>query len=135
MASSRRVRLCRAVAAALLSLLTLAASGSAPTAAASRTGNDVSWPQCSTSLGGYGLPMPSASAAFAVIGLNKGLPFAANPCLSSQVAWAASAHVPTQAYLIPAFPTAAQLSRYGADGPWAATSRSGRLANAGYAEA
>jgi hypothetical protein len=44
-------------------------------------------------------------------------------------------NVPAQAYLIPAFPTTSQLSRYASQGPWAATTRWGQLANTGYAQA
>ena len=106
-----------------------------PAAAATQYGNDVSWPQCSTAQGGYGLPMPPDTAQFVVIGLTKGLPFTANPCLADQVAWAAQRSIPAQAYTMAAFPTAAQLSTYGTQGPWSAATRLGQLANVGYAEA
>ncbi len=114
-------------------MITAGLSGEA--SAATEYGNDVSWPQCSVAQGGYGLPMPPDTAQFVVIGLTKGLPFTANPCLAEQVAWAADRSVPAQAYTMAAYPTAAQLATYGAAGPWAATTRWGRLANAGYAEA
>ncbi|QCR43883.1 hypothetical protein C1N91_10400 [Curtobacterium sp. SGAir0471] len=48
---------------------------------ASGTGVDVSWPQCGSALPG--------DAAFAVVGVNGGLANNTNPCLSSQLAWAA----------------------------------------------
>jgi hypothetical protein len=102
--------------------------------AAGLRGNDVSWPQCAKAQGGYGLPMPSGTVRFVVIGLTKGLPFTANPCLTAQVSWAAAHHVPAQAYTVPAFPTAAQLAAHGAKGPWSASTRWGKLANVGYAE-
>jgi hypothetical protein len=103
--------------------------------AATTYGNDVSWPQCSTAQGGYGLPMPSAGAAFVVIGLTKGLPFTRNPCLASQVAWARDHAVPAQAYTMAAYPTNGQLQSEQAAGPWSPSTLTGRLANVGYAEA
>jgi hypothetical protein len=103
--------------------------------AAPLNGYDVSWPQCPTSAGGSGLPLPPASAQFVVVGLTKGLPFTANPCLASQVGWARQNAVPAQAYTVAAFPTGAQLSQYGSQGPWSATTRAAQLSNVGYAEA
>jgi hypothetical protein len=98
------------------------------------TGNDVSWPQCSRALGGYGLPMPPDSARVVVVGLTKGLPFTVNPCLATQVAWVTAHRLPPAAYTVPAYPSAAQLTTYGSRGPWAATTAWARLANVGYAE-
>jgi len=98
-------------------------------------GNDVSWPQCPTSLGGYGLPMSPSSAQFVIIGLTKGLAFTENPCLASQVAWARNNAKPAHAYAMATFPTAAQMSAYGSAGPWLPTTRGAQLSNVGYAEA
>jgi hypothetical protein len=56
-----------------------AASAAAPPAV---LGNDVSWPQC-------GKPLPK-SQAFAVVGVNNGLANTTNPCLSTQLSWAAT---------------------------------------------
>ena len=50
-------------------------------AASTRVGYDVSYPQCGSSL-------PSARA-FAVVGVNGGLSTKANPCLAKQLRWAA----------------------------------------------
>ncbi len=100
-----------------------------------QVGNDVSWPQCPVSQGGYGLPAPRPGAQFVVIGLTKGAGFTRNPCLTDQVAQAATRGLPAHGYLVPTYPTAAQLATYGASGPWAATTTAGRLLNAGYAEA
>lgn len=106
-----------------------------PSQAASLSGNDISWPQCPTSAGGSGLPLPPASAQFVIIGLTKGLPFTSNPCLASQVNWARTNSKPAQAYTMAGFPTSAQLTTYKTRGPWAATTRAGQLSNVGYAEA
>jgi hypothetical protein len=48
-------------------------------------GNDISWPQC-----GRAYPTP---AAFAIVGVNDGHPYSANPCLVSEYRWAASSGV------------------------------------------
>lgn len=45
-------------------------------------GNDVSWPQCGSAL-------PEA-AAFAIVGINAGRADSTNPCLATQLSWAAS---------------------------------------------
>ncbi|WP_241521727.1 FG-GAP-like repeat-containing protein [Arthrobacter pityocampae] len=104
-----------------------------PAQAAPLYGHDISWPQCPTSVGGFGLPLPPASTQFVIIGLTKGLPFTENPCLASQVTWTKTKK--THGYAMASYPTAAQLSTYGSRGPWAATSRAARLSNVGYAEA
>jgi len=125
-----------------LTLLPLMAIGftlglwTAPSArAAVLFGNDISWPQCPTSVGGYGHPLPPDSAQFVVVGLTKGLAFTENPCLASQVAWFRDRARPAQAYTIATFPTSAQETAYGSSGPWRATTRAARLSNVGYAEA
>ena len=58
----------------------LAVPGTA-SAAPTTVGYDVSYPQCGKSLPG--------DRAFAVVGVNGGLSTKANPCLSTQLAWAA----------------------------------------------
>jgi peptidoglycan hydrolase-like protein with peptidoglycan-binding domain len=103
-------------------------------------GNDISWPQCPKDMGvaghrGFGLPMPTASAQFVVIGLTNGVGYAANQCLASQVAWAKAHHVHTAAYAITTYPSTSQLETYGLKGPYAGTSAAVRLANAGFAQA
>jgi hypothetical protein len=79
-------------------------------------GNDISWPQCAKSDGGYGLPGPLDSASFAVLGLTDGGSFRANPCLSRQVASVRSRHQWAGAYAISTYPTVAELARYGGTG-------------------
>ena len=67
------------VAVAVFLLSGVAAAGAAPPSASS-TGYDVSYPQC-----GRRLPAPGA---FAIVGVNGGLPYSANPCLATQYQWA-----------------------------------------------
>src|SRR6476646_11328602 len=50
-------------------------------------GNDVSWPQCPTSVGGYGAPMPPESTQFVVVFFFNGPASTENPCLANQVTW------------------------------------------------
>lgn len=106
-----------------------------PAQAAQLSGHDISWPQCSTDAGGFGLPMPPTTSQFVVVGLTKGLPFTENPCLSSQLNWVRTNSKPAHGYTMAAFPTASQLSNYGSRGPWSAASRAGQLSNVGFAEA
>jgi hypothetical protein len=62
------------------------AKTSAATAAVAVTaagpGNDVSWPQC-------GKPLPKGQT-FAIVGVNNGLANNTNPCLATQLSWAAT---------------------------------------------
>lgn len=109
--------------------------GAPPAQAVSLRGHDISWPQCPTAVGGFGLPLPPASSQFVIIGLTKGLPFTENPCLASQVNWAKTNNKPAQAYTMAAFPTPVQLSAYRTQGPWSSATRAGQLSNVGYAEA
>ncbi|MBJ2120950.1 VCBS repeat-containing protein [Arthrobacter sp. MSA 4-2] len=118
-----------------LALLSGSVTVAPPVHAAPLYGHDVSWPQCPSSVGGFGLPLPPVSTQFVIIGLTKGLPFTENPCLASQVNWARNNNKKTHGYAMAAFPTAAQLSAYGARGPWTATTRAAQLSNVGYAEA
>jgi len=80
--AARMVRLTHLV--ALLAALSLAASASAAHekggGTAKTTGYDVSYPQC-----GQSLP---TNVSFAIVGVNNGIVFSVNPCLSSQLAWA-----------------------------------------------
>ncbi|HWF57408.1 MAG TPA: hypothetical protein VG520_03555 [Candidatus Dormibacteraeota bacterium] len=57
------------------------ASDPGRTPRSSTTGFDVSWPQCPSSFPGGG--------AFGIVGVTNGRPWGANPCLSTQYAWAA----------------------------------------------
>lgn len=120
---------------AILGLVMSFLIAATPAKAATLSGHDISWPQCSTADGGYGLPMPPTTTQFVVLGLTKGLPFTENPCLGKQLTWVRTHSKVAQAYAMAAFPTAAQLVNYRSKGPWSATTRSGQLANVGYAEA
>ena len=99
----RRPRLTLAI--ALVALLFGAGLTAPAASAATMYGHDVSWPQCPTSVGGSGLPMPPTTTQFVVLGLTHGLPFTENPCLASQVQWARDNGKPTQAYTMAGFPT------------------------------
>ncbi len=123
------------VLAVVVLVMTLLAAVPRPAEAAPLYGNDISWPQCPASLGGYGLPMPPTSTAFVIVGLTKGLAFTENPCLGSQVSWLTANSTPAHAYTMATFPTQEQLETYGDAGPWSPGTRAGRLRNVGYAEA
>ncbi len=128
-------RLARLVALGALLLTFVVAPTDRQAQAATLFGNDISWPQCPTSDGGFGLPMPPTSAQFVIVGLTRGLAFTENPCLADQVQWLRDNGKPNHAYAMGTFPTAAQQTTYGAAGPWSAVTRAGRLSNTGYAAA
>lgn len=72
-------------------------------------GYDISWPQC-----GHGLPYDETQVA--VVGVNDGRPFTANPCLSTEVSWARGAVLPYGLYLNLNWPDAAEMP-YANNGP------------------
>lgn len=132
---SRRGRSVRAILASLVACLVALAPAATPVAiAADLFGHDVSWPQCTSAQGGYNLPMPPDSSEFVIIGLTKGAAFTENPCLDTQVSWATSRNKPAHGYTMATYPSAAQLSTYGAAGPFNTGTTVGKLANVGYAE-
>ncbi|GAA2003837.1 glycoside hydrolase family 25 domain-containing protein [Nocardioides kribbensis] len=103
-------------------------------------GGDISWPQCPRGLGipekrTLGLPPPLPEARYVVIGLTNGPGFVANPCLADQVAESRERDLLVSAYAVSSFPSAAEQETHGADGPYPAGSRLGRLANTGYQQA
>lgn len=106
-----------------------------PADAAVLLGHDVSWPQCTTAEGGYGLPMPPTTTQFVIIGLTKGRPLTENPCLARQVRWVRDRGKPAHAYTMAGYPTSTQLTSTGDDGPWSTSTKAGRLSNVGYAQA
>src|SRR5918911_2699434 len=79
--------------------------------------------------------MPGRAATFVVLGLTAGRAFTANPCLPAQVSWARAHGVRAAAYLVPTYPTRAQLGRWGGSGPYRADTLRGRVLNVGVAEA
>jgi hypothetical protein len=103
-------------------------------------GNDVSWPNCPKGLGipsrrSEGKPMPTATAAFALLGLTNGPGFFPNPCLAGQVAWVQARGLWVGAYAMTTYPTKAQRALYGGAGPWPADQPAGQLRNTGYQQA
>lgn len=110
----------------------VAAVAPAAQAVPTATGYDISWPQCP---GTGAKPMPPTNARFVVIGLTRGQGFTKNPCVADQFAWAATNNIPRAAYTWTTYPTAAQLTTYGATGgPWRGSTDAARLRNVGYAE-
>ena len=77
-------------------------------------GYDVSWPQCS---GAASHHLPGGSPAYAILGLTHGIGHTTNRCLPAQVSWARRHGARIGAYLVPSFPTAAEL-RAADRGPW-----------------
>src|SRR5438270_4435620 len=75
-------------------------------------GYDVSWPQCSgkNGTGPAARSMPSTGVRYVILGLTHGAGHTVNPCLGAQLSWAKEHHVPVGAYLVPTYPTKAQLA-------------------------
>ena len=55
-----------------------------PSPVLSTLGNDISYPQCSTTL--------PTSQAFGIVGVNNGLATTTNPCLANELAWASKSN-------------------------------------------
>jgi hypothetical protein len=123
----------RRVASAVLAMIAVVLAGSDAVGAGTPAGQDVSWPQCSSQQGGYGLPMPSASAPFVVVGLTAGRAFTANPCVASQAAWARRTRVATSAYLVATYPTRAEVRAW-SSGPRPPSTLRDRVYNVGVAQ-
>lgn len=71
----------RLVAVTALASLGVALAAGTASAAPTAGGYDISYPQCSTA--------PATGQAWGVVGVNGGLATTANPCLASQLQWAA----------------------------------------------
>ena len=103
--SSKRAWVVGAVVLALLGVLALQDRASAPVRAAPEVprlalGADASWPQCRHPATEPLPPRP----AFAIVGVNNGVPGTRNPCLDRQLRWARTAtggaQEPTIAYYV-----------------------------------
>lgn len=103
-------------------------------------GADAGWPQCPAGMGiaqkkSHGGPMPPGDSTFVILGVTNGPGFTPNPCLASQVDWVRNRSIPLGAYAVVSQPSAAQVTRYGAAGPYGGRARLDRLRNSGYAQA
>lgn len=99
--------------------LLLVSGGVAQAASSTPQGNDVSYPQC-------GKTLPSGQA-FGIVGVNDGLATTTNPCLSTELTWAAqstgaTAEPKVQLYVntanpgglnTPSWPTSGSSTKYG----------------------
>jgi hypothetical protein len=101
-------------AAALAALVVLTGGSQAASKTTWTHGYDVSWPQCS---GAASHHLPGGSPAYAILGLTHGIGHTTNRCLPAQVSWARKHGARIGAYLVPSFPTAADL-RAADRGPW-----------------
>lgn len=103
-------------------------------------GADISWPNCPKGEGipqrrTKGEPMPERHARFVVVGLTNGPGFSPNPCLARELAWVHAHHRLLAAYAMTTYPNARQIRQHQYTGPYDGSRTSGRLRNAGYAEA
>ncbi|MDQ1694884.1 MAG: hypothetical protein QOJ03_237 [Frankiaceae bacterium] len=95
-------------------------------------GYDVSWPQCH---GAAAHHLPTGSPRFVILGLTHGAGHTANPCLSSQLAWARQRGSAVGAYLVPSYPTARQRQAAATGAYGTCTTLRCRLHNDGAAQA
>jgi hypothetical protein len=103
-------------------------------------GADISWPNCPKGEGlpyrrTKGEPLPKRNAAFVVVGLTNGPGFYPNPCIADQLAWVRDHHRLLGGYALTTYPSAKQIRVHQFTGPYDGNHSSGRLRNAGYAEA
>ena len=89
----------------------------------------------SVAVGGLRAANAADGTQFVIVGPDQGPAVHREP-VSGQPGDVGETHgKPAHAYTMAAFPTAAQLSRYGTKGPWSSSTRAGQLSNVGYAEA
>jgi hypothetical protein len=103
-------------------------------------GADVSWPNCPKGEGipsrrSEGVPMPSSSARFVVVGVTNGPGFYPNPCLARELSWVHRHHRQLAGYALTTFPTTKQIRHNATAGPFTGHVVRAQLRNAGYAEA
>jgi hypothetical protein len=101
----RRLAIWAAVTGTAVALAVSSAAAPAPTTWTH--GYDVSWPQCSGTSAAH---VPGGSPSFVVLGLTHGTGHTTNPCLPSQVSWARAHGARIGTYLVPSYPTGAQLA-------------------------
>ena len=97
-----------------------------PSLASLVPGYDISWPQC-------GKPYPSGPVAFAIIGINNGRPYTANPCFLHQYRWASRLERNPAVYVNVDYPKAGR--REALNGPYGVCSEADdwcRAYNYGY---
>lgn len=117
-------------------------TGNYPTGvvAAGVPGADISWPNCPKGMGvagrrTLGLPMPTADAAFFIIGLTNGRAFTRNPCLGAHLDEARARGVKASAYTMLSYPNRAERLKHGRSGPYGTVKWVDQIANVGYAQA
>ena len=89
-------------------------------------GYDISWPQC-------GKAQPQEPIAFAIIGINNGRPFTANPCFMQQYQWARKYEANPAVYVNTDFPRPGRVEgNVGPFGTCAAADEWCRAYNYGY---
>ena len=122
-----------AIWAAALAAIAVLTGGSQGASTTWTHGYDVSWPQCSGSASHH---LPGGSPAYAILGLTHGTGHTTNPCLPAQISGARRHGARIGAYLVPSFPTAADI-RAADRGPWGAchSDRACRLRTDGAAQA
>jgi hypothetical protein len=106
-----------AVTAALVTAATAAGTRAWSASTTYTHGYDVSWPQCSDSGNGSKAAHMPSGGTYVILGLTHGAGHTVNPCLGAQLSWAKAHSVMVGAYLVPSYPTAAQLARAGS-GPY-----------------
>lgn len=79
--------------------------------------------------------MPKRAARFVIVGVTNGPGFHPNPCLERQLGWVARHDRLLGGYAMTTYPTRGQYRHFRASGPYPSSTRGGRLANVGYAEA
>ena len=87
--------------------------GYLPASSASTTythGYDVSWPQCSSAGNGHQAAHMPTGGTYVILGLTHGAGHTVNPCLGAQLKWAKEHGVMVGAYMVPSYPTPAQLA-------------------------
>jgi hypothetical protein len=125
-----------AITAALVAATANVASHASPSTTYTH-GYDVSWPQCTNSGNGTRVAHMPKDGAYVILGLTHGAGHTVNPCLGAQLKWAGAHHMMVGAYMVPSYPTAAQLARasHGPYGDCAAKDTPCRAGNDGAKQA